>query len=66
MQGTSPISIGIPGDEEAPLILDMGASFGLPDENEHFDLMPSAYFKVKLSDESNNINDIKSSAHTTH
>ena len=35
----------MPGGEEAPLILDMGASFGLPNEEEYFDLMPSAYFK---------------------
>ena len=27
------------------MILDMGASFGLPNEEEYFDLMPSAYFK---------------------
>ena len=35
----------IPGGEEAPLALDMGASFGLPNEEEYFELMPSAYFK---------------------
>eukprot|EP01043_Picozoa_sp_COSAG02_P016986 COSAG02_NODE_760_length_17479_cov_23.555178_8_plen_90_part_00 len=35
----------VPGGEEAPLALDMGASFGLPNEEDYFDLMPSAYFK---------------------
>ena len=43
VNGTSPISIAIPGGEEAPLILDMGASFGLKDE--FFPEMPQAYFK---------------------
>jgi LDH2 family malate/lactate/ureidoglycolate dehydrogenase len=45
VNGTSPISIAIPGAEQAPVALDMGASFGLPNHDEFFDMMPGAYFK---------------------
>ena len=43
---TSPISIGVPAGEEADLVLDMGASFGLG--LELFESVPSlqgAFFK---------------------
>ena len=45
VNATSPMSIAIPTGDEATLALDMGASLGLPDVNEHFEEMPQAYFK---------------------
>ena len=46
MSQTSPISIGVPAGDEADLVLDMGASFGLG--LELFESVPSlqgAFFK---------------------